>query len=89
MAVNVGGILINAAMVLLIVVFAVIAIMLNSSLQTCEREQSPYCYTIQCPCDDASKSPCRGYALRPGPKPDTWYCSDAPLTLVDSSGNPA
>jgi hypothetical protein len=55
-------------------------------IKLCETSQSPFCYTIACPCDNESNAPCFGYASRPGPSPNTFYCSIAPQQLVDSNG---
>jgi len=87
MAVSVTGIIINVIMVLIIIGLIVAGIVYNNDLQACESQQSPFCYTIQCPCDNSSTGPCFGYAVMPGPQEGQYYCSNAPLTLVDSSGS--
>ena len=86
MAVSVVGIIGNIAMGILIIIMIVVANMFNHSLKTCQNEQSPYCYTIACPCDDTSKGPCFGYAFKPGSKEGTFRCSDAEQTEVDADG---
>jgi hypothetical protein len=80
---------------LLLIVVIVLAILINtenSTLNQCNNDQSPYCLTVQCPCDGAAVGvatpPCNGYAKRPGPNPNTYYCSYAPNTLVDQNGIP-
>jgi hypothetical protein len=91
MAVSVTGIVINVVILAIIIGLIVVGLMFNTTLRECENEQSPYCYTIQCPCDVSNgtgQAPCFGYAKRPGPENDQWYCSNAPLTLVDANGNP-
>lgn len=87
MAVSVTGIIINVIMLIVIVVLIVLAFMFNSELQVCEKEQSPFCYTIQCPCDAQSQPPCFGYAKMPAGNPGQWRCSNAPLSIVDGNGN--
>ena len=87
MGVSVGGIIINIIMVLIIVGLIIVGVVFNGELKTCENSQSTFCYTIQCPCDDISSGPCFGYAKSPGPQSGQWYCSNAPLTLVDDNGN--
>lgn len=75
--------------------FVVLAVLLflgfsqRNQLQTCESQQSPYCYSIQCPGDLPSAGPCFGYASRPGPSEGTFYCSNSPTTAVDKDGKPA
>ena len=88
MAVSIGGIIINVIMLLIIIGLVIAGVMYNSDLRDCETQQSPFCYTIQCPCDDQTTGPCFGYALSPGPQEGQYYCSNAPLTLVDSNGTP-
>lgn len=87
MPVSVTGIIINLLMVIIIIIIVIFGVMFNSELQNCENKQSPFCYTIQCPCDSQSQGPCFGYAKLPGENPGQWYCSDAALTLVDNNGN--
>lgn len=87
MAISITGIIINIIMILVIIGLVIAGFIYNQDLQTCETKQSPFCYTIQCPCDDQSSGPCFGYAKMPGPTSGKWYCSNAPLTLVDNSGN--
>lgn len=85
MQINVTGIIINGIMLLLILALLIAGIVYNSDLRTCESNQSTFCYNIQCPCDDKN-GPCFGFAYRPGPKEGQYYCSNAPMSLVDSSG---
>lgn len=87
MGVSVTGIIINIIMVLIIIGLIIAGVIYNNDLSVCETQQSPFCYTIQCPCDTASSGPCFGYASMPGPQPNQYYCSNAPLTLVDGNGN--
>lgn len=86
MAVSVVGIIINIVMLILILMLVIAGVTFNKTLDRCENQQSPYCYTIQCPCDDKS-GPCFGNARIPGPRDGTWYCSNAPNSLVDDSGS--
>ena len=74
-------------MILTIIALVVTGIVYNNDLNSCKVQQSPFCYTIQCPCDTQSEGPCFGYAIMPGPKEGQYYCSNAPLTLVDNNGN--
>ena len=91
MPLSVTGIVINVIMVIIILVILIFGIMYNSALSTCETKQSKFCYNIQCPCDTSLSGtlppPCSGYAKMPGPNPGQWYCSNAPLTLVDNNGH--
>lgn len=88
MAVSIVGIIINIVVLIIIIIVLIVALSYRSELNLCEANPSPLCYTIACPCDDPTLGPCFGYAKRPGPadKPDTWYCSNAPSTLVNASG---
>lgn len=91
MAVLITGIVINIILIVIIIGLIVVGLMFNATLSECENEQSPYCYTIQCPCDatnGTAQAPCFGYAKRPGPENGQWLCSNAPLTVVDNNGNP-
>lgn len=88
MSVNIVGIGMNIFMIIVIIILIVLGIVYNNELSTCENTQSAFCYSIQCPCDNQSSPPCFGYAKRPGPQNDQWYCSNAELTLVDNDGNP-
>lgn len=87
MAVSVTGIVINVIMVLLILSLIIIGVTYSNDLKTCETKQSSFCYTIHCPCDDQTEGPCFGYTKMPADNPGQWYCSNAPLTIVDDSGN--
>ena len=90
MAVSVLGLMVNFIMLIIIAIILVAGFTYNRELTTCETKESPYCYIVQCPCDvDSSgqgEAPCFGYTKTPGAKPGTWYCSGAPLTLVDNNG---
>lgn len=86
MSIHASGIIINVIMIIAIIVVLVIGMIYNNDYYKCYTNQSQYCYTIICPCDDTSGNACKGYSKMPGPKSGTWYCSDAPLTLVDNDG---
>lgn len=85
--VSIVGIIINIIMVVIAIVLIIIGFKFQEELKTCETKQSPFCYTIHCPCDSSSDPPCFGYAKMPAEKPGYWYCSNAPLSMVDSNGN--
>lgn len=89
--ISVTGIVINVIMVIIIIFLVIIGFMFNNVLTTCETKQSPFCYIIQCPCDNLPNNqqspPCFGYAKMPAGTPGQWYCSNAPLTIVDNNGN--
>lgn len=90
MVVSITGIVINAIVIIAIIVLVIVGLMFNNSLQTCETQQSPFCYTIHCPCDENNgtfEPPCFGFAKRPAEKEGQWYCSNAPLTAVNSDGS--
>jgi hypothetical protein len=91
MAFSVIGFIINGVMLVLIAIIIIIGVSFNSTLKTCETSQSYFCLTMQCPCDSSgvgvAEPPCFGYAKRPAEKDGQWYCSNAPLTVVDNSGN--
>jgi len=91
MVVSVTGIVINVIMALIIFFLIVIGSAFNNELRTCETKQSPFCYTIHCPCDATvegqSVPPCFGYTKMPAGPPGQWICSNAVLTIVDDSGN--
>lgn len=91
MALSIPGIIINVIMVILIVVIIIFGVIYSGDRKQCETNQSTFCHTIQCPCDNApgtqTQPPCLGYAKMPGNKPGTWKCSNAPLTVVDDAGN--
>lgn len=90
--ISVGGIIINIIMVIIILVLLVFGFRFSNELHTCETKQSTFCYTIQCPCDNpggeqsSAPPPCFGYAKMPAEKPGQWYCSNAPLSIVDDNG---
>lgn len=89
MAISIAGVIINIIMVLIICVLLVLGFRYSNELNTCESKQSPFCYTIYCPCDNQEGenpvAPCFGYAKMPGPN-GNWYCSNSPNTLVDNNG---
>lgn len=90
MVVSVTGIVINVIMAIIILIMVAFGVSFSNALQTCETQQSPFCYTIHCPCDNTSQpggAPCFGYAKRPAENPGQWYCSNAPLSVVDNNGN--
>jgi hypothetical protein len=73
-------------LVLCAIIFIIVsAIMTNNAKKSCEVQESPYCYSIECPCD-SNVAPCYGYASRPGPRDGTYYCSSASNTLMNSNG---
>lgn len=83
----VAGILINVIMVIIIICIIIFGVVVGlNDLKQCETEQSPFCYTIQCPADLSSSTPCGGYAKRPSGD-GNWYCSNAPFVKVDDDGN--
>lgn len=92
MAVSIAGIAVNIIMVVIIIILIVLGVTYNNDLKTCEQEQSPFCYAVQCPCNQLDSSgnpaaPCFGYAqvdLGNG----TFRCSSDPASIVDASGNP-
>jgi hypothetical protein len=90
MTVSIAGIIVNVIMVILIMVVAAVGFTFNADLQTCENMPSFFCPTIECPCDvtpgEDPPAPCFGYAKRPAGKTGQWYCSNAPLTVVDNNG---
>jgi hypothetical protein len=87
MRVSIPGIAINVVMVLVLVILGILALVYRRDLTKCEGEQSPFCYRVTCPCDSTSTGPCFGYTHRSGPTEGTYYCSNAPLVLVDANGN--
>lgn len=89
MGVSIVGIIINIVMIIIIIVLIAIGIRFNDQLKTCETKQSNFCYSIQCPCDDElgqKQPPCFGYAKLPADKSGQWYCSNAPLSIVNDQG---
>lgn len=91
MVVSVTGIVINVIMVLVIISLIVVGLNFSTELNTCETKESQFCYTIHCPCDAAPGTqpgpPCFGYTKMPAGNAGQWYCSNAPLTVVDDNGN--
>lgn len=87
MKISIVGVIINSIMLIIIVILIIIGLKFNNELNVCETKQSTFCYTIRCPCDLQSEPPCFGFAKMPAETPGYWYCSNAPLTRVDSNGN--
>ena len=92
MALSWTGIIVNVIMLIIITVALVFAFAYGAAVGQCENKESPYCYSVQCPCDidpvsGLPSAPCFGYAKKPGPQPNTWYCSGSASTLVDTNGN--
>ena len=88
MKINPAGVILNSFMIFLIIVTLIFGLSANRSLQNCKNIQSPFCYTISCPCDKKEEGPCFGFAKEPGPKAGTWRCSNALYTVVDNNGKP-
>lgn len=93
--VDILGTIMISTMVLLIIGLVIFGFTYNSGLKTCENKQSPFCYSIQCPCDidntqnpPVKEPPCFGYAKMPAGGPNRWYCSNATNTVVDDNGKP-
>lgn len=87
-SVSTAGIIINVTLGIIIIVLVILAIMYSNNLKHCETQPSSFCYTIHCPCPEGttdSEPPCFGYAKRPAGN-GHWYCSNAPLTIVDNNG---
>lgn len=87
MAISVGGIIINIIMIIGIIILIIVGVIYNNQLNSCQTKQSSFCYNISCPCDDKNQGPCFGYSKMPAGKEGQWYCSNAPLTIVDNNGN--
>ena len=83
---DVIGVILCLLMLIVCIVSGIVIFHYRGMTSLCEAQQSPYCFTIKCPCDTGGA--CNGYASRPGPEPDTYYCSSSPNLLVDSTGNP-
>jgi hypothetical protein len=83
-----GGIMLNIFAIIVIAILVLFGISAKSSLSKCQNFENINCLDFVCPCDDVKTSPCRGYAYKLGPKPDTFYCKDSPLNLVDKNGKP-
>jgi len=84
---NKAGIIINLLMSLILIVLIVLGIVFSNNLHNCENNPSPFCYDIQCPCDDFSQGPCFGYALRLASDGVNFNCSNSVLSTVNSSGS--
>lgn len=92
MAVSIAGIIINVVMVLIIITLIVLGSIYSNNLSTCEQQQSPLCYAIQCPCDPLDSNgnpapPCFGYAKQTLGN-NRFRCSISPNSIVDENGNP-
>lgn len=85
--VNVGGLIACLFVVIIIIVLVIYGLISNNQLNACQKGYSEFCYTIHCPCNDPKQAPCFGYAQAPGPRPGTWYCSNAPSTAVNNDGS--
>lgn len=79
------GIIINIILLILLIVLVIAGLMFNKSLGECENQQSANCFTITCPCDNPGP-PCYGNAFRAGSDANTFYCINAPNTLVNEKG---
>jgi len=86
MPLNVLGVVVNVAMGAILIVVVITGVMFRTTLTDCETKESKFCMQFTCPCNDEASGPCGLSAQRPGDKPGTYYCINAPLTLVDSSG---
>lgn len=87
MTISITGVIINIVMIIIIIIIIVAGVTYNRDLKDCENKQSPFCYTIQCPCDTQQDAPCFGYAKMPAQKTGQWYCSNAVNSIVDNNGN--
>jgi len=79
---------VNVFVLIIIIALAILCSSIKSTLIACETQESPWCYSIQCPADDPSVGPCFGYSQRNGSKPGTFNCSSASGALVDAKGQP-
>lgn len=79
-------IVLNILLLCAIIFVIISAILTGNARKSCETLESPYCLSIECPCDN-NTAPCNGYASRAGKIANTYYCSSAPSTLVDAGGN--
>ena len=84
--VNVTAIVVIIVLLIVIVIMLIYALRFRGEVQTCQSTESPYCLSINCPCDNNKVGPCFGYAFRPGPSAGTFYCSNAPGSLVNAAG---
>lgn len=87
MGVSITGIILNIIILIVIIILIILGFNFNRQVNECESVQSPFCYTITCPCDDTTEPPCFGFAKMPGPNDGQFYCSNNPNVLVDSDGN--
>lgn len=89
MAVSIAGIIINVIMVIIIITLIVMGSIYTGDLNTCQQQQSTFCYAIQCPCDPVSGNnptpPCFGYAKMDLGN-NRYRCSNAPESIVDANG---
>jgi hypothetical protein len=77
----------NVVLALGILAIVLLGFSYQKALTTCESTPSDLCYQIQCPCDnDQSSGPCFGFASRQIGI-DRYICSNAPLAVVNGSGN--
>lgn len=53
----------------------------------CLTNESKACLNMMCPCGSDKSPPCYGFAHRPGPNVNTFYCSNSGPTLFDATGN--
>lgn len=83
---NVGGIIVIVVLVAILLLVIGLSVYQYYGWNNCTKTESSYCYQIQC-LNDGIK-PCGNFAKRPGPRPNTWYCSSAPNTLVNDQGIP-
>ena len=86
MAISAVGIMINGIMLFVILFLVILGWYYHRAFVECRDIQSPFCYTIQCPCDDSSSGPCLGFAKMPGPRDGTWTCSNNPSVVVGADG---
>ena len=87
MAVSAVGIMINLIILVVIGILLILGWHYHRLFVDCRDIQSPFCYTVQCPCDDSASGPCFGFAKMPGPRDGTWSCSNNPSVLVDDTGS--
>jgi hypothetical protein len=85
MAVSYVGITLIVIMLIVIILLVITGFSYRTELTQCQTQQNSSCFQIHCPCDN-NTGPCLGYTKRPGPVTGQWYCSNAPLTLVDNNG---
>lgn len=79
-------------MLILILLVLFYGIGVQRDLNNCLSRESPYCFSMTCPCDfgpdgETFLAPCYGNAYRDGPSVNTFYCSGS-NSLVNEKGNP-